>query len=284
MSTVAKDFTLDESAAYPHLLKCRPRARLRHLNTGRTGLKVAEKMGKACLECSLSVSMSLALQIWEITAPCQPAFRETRVRGAESFPWYGSNDSRNNGPGMKSNITNNTASSGEERGIRLWKLQTTLFINSKQCFSFTIRVIKNSNIVLSAISCWSDNGTESTAEVTWRYLESTIQEGCWREEGAAKGTSCFCISVPPASGDNTQNRCTLRFNSLSKRLLFVPLCSFLSPCPRCFRTPLLTHQPVPLEASPTARKQQRSPSRRRLMTYITFSLRGGTAGLHVVCA
>lgn len=37
---------------------------------------------------------------------------------------------------------------------------------------------------------------------------------------------CFCISVPPASGDNTQNRCTLRFNSLSKRLLFVPLCFF----------------------------------------------------------
>lgn len=185
---------------------------------------------------------------------------------------------------MKSNITNNTASSGEERRIRLWKLQTTLFINSKQCFGFTIRVIKNSNIVLSAISCWSDNGTESTAEVTWRYLASTIQEGCWREEGAAKGTSCFCISVPPASGDNTQNRCTLRFNSLSKRLLFVPLCSSLSSCPRCFRTPLLTHQPVPLEASPTARKQQRSPSRRRLMTYITFSLRGGTAGLHVVCA
>lgn len=44
-------------------------------------------------------------------------------------------------------------------------------------FQFHNRVIKNSNIVLSAISCRSDNGMESTAEVTWRYLPSTIQEG-----------------------------------------------------------------------------------------------------------
>lgn len=86
MSTVAKDFTLDESAAFPFLFKCRLRARLQHPYTERTELKVAEEMGKACSECSLSVSMSFALQIWEITAPCQPVSQETRVREAESFP------------------------------------------------------------------------------------------------------------------------------------------------------------------------------------------------------
>lgn len=191
MSTVAKDFTLDESAAFPLLFKCRPRARLRHLYTERTRLKVAEEMGKACSECSLSVSMSFALQIREITAPCQPVSQETRVREAESFPWYRWNVRWNNGPRMKSNIPNNTASSGETRKIWLWKLQTTLFINSKQCFSFTIRVIKNSNIVLSAISCWSDNGTESTAEVIWRYLASTIQEGAEDRRAWQRGSRVF---------------------------------------------------------------------------------------------
>lgn len=57
--------------------------------------------------------MSFELQIWEITAPCQPVFQETCVREAESFPWYRSNDEPNKGPGMQSNITNNTASSGK---------------------------------------------------------------------------------------------------------------------------------------------------------------------------
>lgn len=109
MSTVAKDFTLDESAAFPLRFKCRPRARLQHLYTERTRMKVAEKMGKACYERCLSVSMSFALQIWEITAPRQPVFQETCVRGAESFLRYRSDDNHNNGPRMKSNITNNTA-------------------------------------------------------------------------------------------------------------------------------------------------------------------------------
>lgn len=86
MSTVAKDFTLDESAAFPLRFKCRPRARLLHLYTGRARIKAAEKMGKACFERSLSVPMSFELQIWEITAPCQPVSQETRVREAESFP------------------------------------------------------------------------------------------------------------------------------------------------------------------------------------------------------
>lgn len=34
----------------------------------------------------------------------------------------------------------------------------------------------------------------------------------------------------------------------------------------------------------TAHKQQLSPTRLCLMTYITFSLHEGTAGLHVLCA
>lgn len=113
MSTVAKDFTRDESTAFPLCFKCRPRAQLQHLYTGRTRMKAAEKMGKACFERSLSVRMSFELQIWEITAPCQPGFQETCVREAESFLWYHSNDNHNKGPRMQSNITNNTASSGK---------------------------------------------------------------------------------------------------------------------------------------------------------------------------
>lgn len=112
-------FTLDESAAFPLRFECRPRARLQHLYMGRTRMKAAEKMGKACFERSLSVSMSFELQIWEITAPCQPVFQETRVREAESFLWYRSNGNRNKGPRMQSNITNNTASSGKSTDLAL---------------------------------------------------------------------------------------------------------------------------------------------------------------------
>lgn len=101
-----------------------------------------------------------------------------------------------------------------------------LFINSKQCFSFTTHVIKNSNIVLSAISCWSDNGMESTAEVNPRYVASTIHRGAGDRRRGNERKLCFCISVPLPTRDNTQNRPTLRFNSLSKKLLFVPLCFF----------------------------------------------------------
>lgn len=124
MSTVAKDFTLDESAAFPLLFKCRPRAQLQHLYTERTRLKVAEEMGKACSECSLSVSMSFALQIREITAPCQPVSQETRVGEAESFPWYRSNDHRNNGPRWKGifliiqRVVGRSARSGSESSRR----------------------------------------------------------------------------------------------------------------------------------------------------------------------
>lgn len=116
----------------------------------------------------------------------------------------------------------------EKARILLWKLQTVLFINSKQCFSFTIRVIKNSNIVLSAISCWSDNGTESTEEVNWRYQPSTIHRAAGDRRQGSERKLCFCIPVPLPTSDNTQNRRTLRFNSLSKKLLFVPLCFFAS--------------------------------------------------------
>lgn len=67
-------------------------------------------------------------------------------------------------------------------------------------------------------------------KVQQRWLEDTLHQLFRRvqeiEGRGKKKKSCFCISVPPASGDNTQNRCTLRFNSLSKRLLFVPLCFF----------------------------------------------------------
>lgn len=67
-------------------------------------------------------------------------------------------------------------------------------------------------------------------KVQQRWLEDTLHQLFRRvQEMEGRGREkkpCFCISVPPASGDNTQNRCTLHFNSLSKRLLFVPLCFF----------------------------------------------------------
>lgn len=49
------------------------------------------------------------------------------------------------------------------RGLCPKSPQTMLFINSQRCFTFTIPVIKNSNIVLSAISCRSGNGRASRA-------------------------------------------------------------------------------------------------------------------------
>lgn len=83
-----------------------------------------------------------------------------------------------------------------------------LFINSQQCFSFTIRVIKNSDIVLSAISCWSDNGRESMAEAEVKVprinyspagVRVTGGEGAWRKP-------CFSLSLRLPTGDDTQKQ------------------------------------------------------------------------------
>lgn len=124
MSAMAKDFTLDESAAFPLLFKCRPRARLQHLYTERTRLKVAEEMGKACSDCSLSVSMSFALQIREITAPCQPCLRKHASERLRAFRDITRRATETTGPGWKvifliiQRVVGRSARSGSESSRR----------------------------------------------------------------------------------------------------------------------------------------------------------------------
>ena len=78
-----------------------------------------------------------------------------------------------------------------------------MFINSKQCFGITIHVIKNSNIVLSAISCRSDNGTESTAEVNGiKYSPERVRRE-EREREKESGVSVFPYLFPPATTPET---------------------------------------------------------------------------------
>lgn len=70
-----------------------------------------------------------------------------------------------------------------------------LFINLQRCFCFTICVIKNSNIVLSAISCRSGNGGASAA-AEQRHLALSIHWG----RGEGRGV----IGVSIVEGERTK--------------------------------------------------------------------------------
>lgn len=126
-------------------------------------------------------------------------------------------------------------------------------------------------------------------KVQQRWLEDTFHQlfrrvreiaGCGREE-----KPCFCISVPPASGDNTQNRCTLRFNSLSKRLLFVPLCFFpLFYAPVVFIHPSLHISPYLWRLPQPLTNNNALPVGTVWWPTLHSLCVAGTAGLHVACA
>lgn len=140
------------------------------------GWRQQRKWGKHALSVACLFRCHLSCRFGKSRRPASLGFRKRVSKRLRAFCDIPRTTTITKGPGCKV-ILLIIQQVVEKAQIRLWKLQTMLFINSKQCFSFTIHVIKNSNIVLSAISCWSDNGTESTPEVTLRYLTSTIQEG-----------------------------------------------------------------------------------------------------------
>lgn len=250
---------------------------------GGLGRRQLRKWGKHALSVACLFRCHLSCRFGKSRRPASPCSRKHASERLRAFCDIVRTTTVKKGPRCKVILLIIQQVVGKAR-LRIWELRIRLLIqNSVSLSQFMLSKIPTLSWVQSHV------GVIMGRKVQQRWLEATLHQLFRRvqeiEGRGGENKPCFCICVPPASGDNTQNRCTLRFNSLSKRLLFVPLCFFsFFLCPCCFYTLLLTHQPLPLEASPTARKQQRSPSRHCLMTYITFSLRGGTAGLHVVCA
>lgn len=118
-------------------------------------------------------------------------------------------------------------------------------------------------------------------EVAWHQVFTGAQET------GGDGVRESCVSVfpylyPPVTTPKTDALYVLtvcrRSFCLFHCVFFFCLCCSLFFYTRAFTSVLYSGGFL------TAHKQQHSPSRLCLMTYITFSLHGGTAGLHVVCA